>query len=154
LDFSGISDGRSQRVQVERERETLCAHNAYNDYIMESRRWLEHAVAANFPTISAANVVIFPQSHELFIADRNVRCTRAELRVLSQLLLNFCTTVSYEQLLNTKTRAVRERELNSLKVTIFGLRKTLRAYGAQVEIRNVYGTGYQAQPTAQIASSP
>ena len=121
---------------------------------MESRRWLEHAVAANFPTIAAANVTIYPRSHELFISDRNVRCTRAQLRALSRLLLHFCTTVSYEELLTTKTRAVGPREQNSLKVTIFGLRRILRAYGAHIEIRNVYGTGYQAQPTSQIPSSP
>ena len=59
---------------------------------MESRRWLEQAIAANFPTVSAANVTIYPRSHELFISGRNVRCTRSELRVLSMLVSSFCTT--------------------------------------------------------------
>ena len=115
---------------------------------MESRRWLEQAVAANFPTVSAANVTIYPRSHELFISGRNVRCTRSQLRVLRLLLSNFCTTVQYERLMGVKNRAVSVREQNCLKVTLFSLRRLLRAHQAQVEIRNVYGTGYQARPTA------
>jgi len=113
---------------------------------MESRRWLEHAVAANFPTIARANVTIYPRSHELFISGRNVRCTRSQLRVLSALLLNFCKTVRYERLMGIRGRVVNAREQNCLKVAIFGLRRMLHAHQAHVEIRNVYGTGYQAQP--------
>jgi DNA-binding winged helix-turn-helix (wHTH) protein len=120
---------------------------------MESRRWLEHAVAANFPTVTAANVTVYPQSHELFISGRNVRCTRSQLRVLAALLSNFCTTVRYERLMRIKGRTINVREQNSLKVTIFSLRTMLRTNKAQVEIRNVYGTGYQAQPTVGAANS-
>ena len=116
---------------------------------MESRRWLEHAGAANFPAVLAENVTMYPRSHELFISGRNVRCTRSQLRVLSALLSNFCTTVRYERLMGIKGRAIGVREQNCLKVTIFSLRKMLHAYRALVEIRNVYGIGYQAQPTAK-----
>jgi len=120
---------------------------------MESRRWLKHAVAANFPTVTAANVTVYPQSHELFISGRNVRCTRSQLRVLSALLSNFCKTISYERLMCIRGRAINTREQNSLKVTIFSLRRILRAHQALIDIRNVYGTGYQAQPTGETANS-
>jgi|GEM_PF-1495711 len=118
---------------------------------MESRRWLEQAIAANFPTVSAANVTIYPRSHELFISGRNVRCTRSQLRVLSTLVSSFCTTVRYERLMGIKGRRINVREQNCLKVAIFSLRKMLRANKAHVEIKNVYGTGYQAQPAAHIS---
>jgi DNA-binding response OmpR family regulator len=114
---------------------------------MESRRWLEHAVAANFPTVSAANVTIYPRSHELFISGRNVRCTRSQLRMLAALLSNFCKTVRCERLMSIKGRTINVREQNSLKVAIFSLRAKLRTHHAGIDIRNVYGTGYQAQPT-------
>ena len=52
-----------------------------------------------------------------------------------------------------KGRAVSMREQNCLKVAIFSLRRMLRAHQAQIEIRNVYGIGYQAQPTGETASS-
>jgi DNA-binding response OmpR family regulator len=115
---------------------------------MESRRWLEYAVAAQFPAISAANVTIYPESHELFISDKNVRCSRSQLRLLAILLSNFCKTVPFERLLSANGRRISAREQNVLQVNVCNLRRMLQAHGGQLEIKNVYGTGYQAQPLA------
>jgi DNA-binding response OmpR family regulator len=116
---------------------------------MESRRWLAFAVAAQFPAISAANVTIYPESHELFISDRNVRCTRSQLRLLAILLSNFCKTVPFERLLSANGRRISAREQNVLQVNVCNLRRMLQAHGGQLEIKNVYGTGYQAQPLGE-----
>jgi DNA-binding response OmpR family regulator len=114
---------------------------------MEIGTWLDYAAASKFPYVSGANVTVYPESHELFIAGKSVRCSRALLRLLTLLLLNFCRTVPYEQLMLTKSRRLNARRHNIMRVQVSDLRRLLRSHRAQLEIRNIYGAGYQARPT-------
>jgi DNA-binding response OmpR family regulator len=114
---------------------------------MKNQRWLEHAEASHFPYLSGADVTIYPESHELFIDGKNVRCSRTHFRFLTALLIDFCKTVPYHRLLGVKERLLSAREQNLLKVQMFYLRRLLRKRRAQLEIRNIYGTGYQARPS-------
>ena len=115
---------------------------------MKSPQWLDYAVALGFEYVSGGNVTVYPESHELFIGGASVRCSRTHFKLLYLLLSNFCRTVRYERLLEVDDRALRPREQNLLKVQMFYLRRLLQRHGAQVEIRNIYGTGYQARPQA------
>lgn len=112
---------------------------------MKTQEWLDYAAASKFRFYSGANVTIYPDSHELFISGKSVHCSRTHFRILSLLLENFCKTVLYEKLLGTE-RPLNGREQNVLKVQMFYLRRLLDGHGSQLEIRNVYGTGYQARP--------
>jgi DNA-binding response OmpR family regulator len=113
---------------------------------MENRLWMDVANGQNFPYISRANVAVYPESHELCVAGRSVRCTRAHLRMLTLLLSNFCKTVTCEELLGVRARALNAREHNILKVQVHYLRRMLKGHRAQMEIRNIHGVGYQARP--------
>jgi len=113
---------------------------------MKNPQWLDYAAALNFEFVSGANVTIYPDSHELFIAGKSVRCSRTHFKLLRMLIGNFCRTVRYELLLGVEDRALQQREQNLLKVQMFYLRRLLDNHGAQLEIRNIYGTGYQARP--------
>ena len=109
---------------------------------MESRRWLDYAHDGGFTCTSAANVRIYPESHELTIGGMHVHCTHSQFCLLSTLLENFCRTVSYERLGFGK----RQASANLLAVQICYLRRLLRVNRAELVIRNVYGKGYQARP--------
>jgi len=115
---------------------------------MRSPQWLDYAAALGFEYVSGANVTVYPDSHEIFIGGENVRCSRTHFRLLHLLISNFCKTVRYERLLGIDERSPHPREQNLLKVQMFYLRRVLREHGAQIEIRNIYGTGYQARPTS------
>ncbi|MBC5806444.1 MAG: hypothetical protein DLM53_11690 [Candidatus Eremiobacter antarcticus] len=101
---------------------------------------------SNFPFVSGANVTVYPESHELLIAGKSVHCTPALFRLLTVLLKNYCATVSYNSLLDVGDRPLLAREQNLLKVQISYLRRLLKNSRAQLEIKNVYDTGYQARP--------
>ena len=111
---------------------------------MEDARWLDYAVASRFRQVSAADVTVYPDSHELFIAGRNARCPRAQLQLLTILLAHFCQTVSYHELSSANGQG--DLSHNLLHVHLCYLRRLLRTHRAQLEIRNIYGTGYQARP--------
>ncbi len=113
---------------------------------MKSPKWIDYAATLNFEFVSGANVTVYPESHELFIAGKSVRCSRTHFRLLHMLIANFCKTVRYEHLLSVEDRALLPREQNLLKVQMFYLRRMLDKHGSQLEIRNIYGTGYQARP--------
>jgi DNA-binding response OmpR family regulator len=113
---------------------------------MKSSAFLEYASAAQFQALHAAGVTLFPESDEVFVGSRNVRCNRTQFRLLSALLEDFCRTVSYERLMHTNGRPLSANEQNVLKVQLCHLRRLLRLHGAAIEIRNIYGYGYQARP--------
>ncbi|MDQ6824604.1 MAG: winged helix-turn-helix domain-containing protein [Candidatus Eremiobacteraeota bacterium] len=115
---------------------------------MKKPQWLDYAAALNFEFLSGANVTIYPDSHELFVSGTSVRCSRTHFRLMHKLISNFCKTVRYENLLGIEDRELQPREQNLLKVQMFYLRRLLDRHGAQLEIRNIYGTGYQARPRA------
>jgi DNA-binding response OmpR family regulator len=112
---------------------------------MRSESWLDHATTSQFPRLNAGNVVVYPESHEVFISGRSTHVSRTHWRILSALLSEFCKTVPFSRLLGTRGRLT-PAEHNLLKVQMFHLRKLLRNRGAQIEIRNVYGQGYQVRP--------
>ncbi len=111
--------------------------------------WLQYASASNFTSLEAGELTLYPESHEVFIAQENVRCSRTQFRLLAKLLSEFCKTVSYEQMMETQGRPLSASEHNLLKVEVCNLRRLLRKHGARLEIRNVYGQGYQARPSRQ-----
>lgn len=113
---------------------------------LNGQQWLGHAADLDIEYLSAANVLIFPESHELIIAGESVHCSRKQFRFLLLLISNFCRTVTRERLLDAKKMPLRRREQNLLKVQMFHLRRLLKQHGAQLEIRNVPGRGYQARP--------
>lgn len=113
---------------------------------MKSESWLDYAETAHFPCLTGGNVVLYPESHELFISGRSVHLSRAHFRMLAALLSEFCRTVSYYRILGTEQRPLTHAEQNLLKVQMFHLRKILRRKEAHLEVRNVYGQGYQARP--------
>lgn len=113
---------------------------------MKSESWLDYATTSNFPCLMGGNVVLYPESHEVYISGRSVHLSRAHFRMLAALLSDFCKTVSYYQILGTEPRTLTHAEQNLLKVQMFHLRKILRRREAQLEVRNVYGQGYQARP--------
>jgi DNA-binding response OmpR family regulator len=113
---------------------------------MKNPRWIDYAAALNFEFVSGANVTIYPESHELYISGKSVRCSRTHFKLMHRLIANFCKTVRYEHLLGVDDRALEPREQNLLKVQMFYLRRLLDKHGSQLEIRNIYGTGYQARP--------
>ncbi len=119
---------------------------------MKSESWLDYATTAHFSCLSAANVVLYPDSHEVFISGRSVHLSRAHFRMLAALLADFCKTVPYDRILDTHGRPLTPAEQNLLKVQMFHLRKILRRREAQLEVRNVYGQGYQARPLRQASS--
>ncbi|HXW51807.1 MAG TPA: winged helix-turn-helix domain-containing protein [Candidatus Acidoferrales bacterium] len=116
---------------------------------MESSAFLAYAAESNFPVVRAAGVTLYPQSHEVFIGAHNVRCNRTQFRVLSALLGEFCRTVPYAQLMSTQSTTLAPNEQNLLKVEICHLRRLLRRHRAGIEIRNIYGQGYQARPASE-----
>ena len=101
---------------------------------------------ANFPRLQGGNVVVYPESLEVFVSSRNVRVTRTHLKFLTALLSNFCKTVSYERIMDVEGRPLTRAEQNLLKVQMFHLRRVLQRHNAGLEIRNVYGQGYQIRP--------
>jgi len=113
---------------------------------MGSESWLNHATASQFPSLNGGNVVLYPDSHEVFISGRSTHMSRTHFGILSALLSEFCKTVPYSRILGTRGRALTPAEQNLLKVQMFHLRKLLRKRGARIEIRNVYGQGYQVRP--------
>jgi DNA-binding response OmpR family regulator len=119
---------------------------------MKHLSWLDFAVASRFPHIYAADVTIYPASHRLYIAGSAVHCTRTHLRLLSLLVSSFCVTVPYERLMNVRGRALRAPEHNLLKVQMCHLRKLLEEHDSALQIRNIYGTGYQARPVRRSAA--
>jgi DNA-binding response OmpR family regulator len=122
---------------------------------MKSESWLDYATASNFPCLTGGNVVLYFESHEVFISGRSVHLSRAHFRMLAVLLSEFCKTVSYYRILGTEPRPLTRAEQNLLKVQMFHLRKILRRREAHLEVRNVYGQGYQARPLRPgLASSP
>ena len=64
--------------------------------------WLQYASASNFTSLEAGELTLYPESHEVFIAQENVRCSRTQFRLLAKLLSEFCKTVSYEQMMETQ----------------------------------------------------
>jgi DNA-binding response OmpR family regulator len=111
--------------------------------------WLQYASAGNFESIEAADVILYPQSHEVFIARKNVPCGQAHFHLLTILLSAFCKTVPYERMMpDREPRPLTPNELNLLKVQVCRLRRLLREHGARIDIRNVYGRGYQARPSS------
>ncbi len=114
--------------------------------MIKGQLWLAQAMLSNFPFVSGANVTVYPESHELLIAGKSVHCTPALFRLLTVLLKNYCATVSYNRLLDVQDRPLNAREQNLLKVQISYLRRLLKNNRAQLEIKNVYDTGYQARP--------
>lgn len=120
---------------------------------IDSDSWLKHACEANFPALEAGGVTLYPESHEVFILGRNVQCSQTHLRYLAALLSDFCKTVTYEEMMATGGRPLTRGQLNLLKVQVCHLRALLREHGAQLEIRNVYGRGYQARPSRRFAET-
>jgi DNA-binding response OmpR family regulator len=114
---------------------------------VKSEIWLGHAMSSNFPCLQGGNVAVFPESNEVFIFGRNVHVTRTHLKFLTALLSNFCKTVSYERIMHVEGRQLTHAEQNLLKVQMFHLRRVLKRHKAGLEIRNVYGQGYQIRPT-------
>ena len=90
---------------------------------------------------------MYPDSHELLIGEKHVRCNRSQLRILWRLLTDFCKTVPYADFFDTDGRELSAREQNLLHVQMCYVRRLLRANGARLRIRNVYGEGYQARPS-------
>jgi DNA-binding response OmpR family regulator len=115
---------------------------------MKQLEWADYATTLGLGFLSGANVSVYPQSDELRVAGRSVRCTRTQLRYLVALLRNFCRTVPHEELAGSG-RKVTPRQQNTMKVQMFYLRRLLASHGAQLEIRTVHGTGYQARPIAR-----
>jgi DNA-binding response OmpR family regulator len=114
---------------------------------MKSEAWLDYATTSHFPSLAGGNLVLFPESNEAFVAGRNIHVSRTHFRILSVLLSDFCKTVSYQRIMGVDGRPLTPAEQNLLKVQMFHLRKLLKRCDAHVEIRNVYGQGYQARPT-------
>jgi DNA-binding response OmpR family regulator len=112
---------------------------------MRQLDWADYAATLGLGFLSGANVSVYPESDELRVAGRSVRCTRTQFRYLVTLLRNFCRTVAHEQLAGAGGR-VTPREQNTMKVQMFYLRRLLASHGAQLEIRTVHGAGYQARP--------
>jgi DNA-binding response OmpR family regulator len=119
---------------------------------MKHMSWLDYAVASRFPYINAANVTIYPASHRLYIAGKAVHCTRTHLRLLSLLIAGFCVTVPYERLQDVRGRALTARQHNLLKVQVCHLRRLLDEHACGLEIRNIYGIGYQARPARRSSA--
>jgi DNA-binding response OmpR family regulator len=113
---------------------------------MKSESWLAYAMTCNFPSLSGGSVILYPESHEAFFAGKNVHLSRTHFRFLTALLSNFCQTVPYCRLIHVEDRILTQGEQNLLKVQMFHLRKLLKRYDAGLEIRNVYGRGYQIRP--------
>jgi DNA-binding response OmpR family regulator len=113
---------------------------------MKSESWLDYAVSSKFPCLSGGNVVLYPQSHEIFIAGKNVRLSRTHFRFMTVLLSNFCKTVPCHRLIDTVEKELTAAEHNLVKVQMFHLRRVLKYQNAGLEIRNVYGHGYQIRP--------
>jgi DNA-binding response OmpR family regulator len=113
---------------------------------MKSESWLAYAMTSNFPCLSGGRVMLYPESHEAFFASKNVHLSRTHLRFLTVLLSHFCKTVPYSRLMHVEDRPLTQGEQNLLKVQMFHLRKLLKRYDAGLEIRNVYGRGYQIRP--------
>lgn len=119
---------------------------------MQSSAFLEYAYASKFQMLRAADVMLYPESHEVFVRDHNVQCNRMQFRLLSVLLRDFCRTVPYERLVQTGGRSLTPSEKNVLKVQLCLVRRLLRRHGAALEIRNIYGYGYQARPRLEPAN--
>ncbi len=113
---------------------------------MKSETWLEYAATSKFPCLSGGSVTLYPESHEVFVSGRNVHVSRTHFRFLAALLADFCKTVPYARIMHVDGRQLIQTEQNLLKVQMFHLRKLLKRYDAGLEIRNVYGQGYQARP--------
>lgn len=113
---------------------------------MKSESWLEYAANSNFPRLSGGSVTLYPESHEVFISGQNVHLSKTHLRYLAVLLAQFCKTVSYVRIMDIEDRRLTQLEQNLLKVQMFNLRKLLKRYDSGLEIRNVYGQGYQVRP--------
>lgn len=113
---------------------------------MKSDTWLEYAATSNFPCLSGGGVTLYPESHEVFVYGRNVHLSRTHFRFLAALLSDFCKTVPYARIMDIHDRPLTQAEQNLLKVQMFHLRKLLRRCDSHVEIRSVYGQGYQARP--------
>lgn len=113
---------------------------------MKSSAFLEYASASNFPALRVAGVTLYPESDEVFVGEHNVRCNRTQFGLLSALLADYCRTVPYERLMRTGSRRLTANEQNVLKVQLCHVRRLLRRHGAAIEIRNIYGQGYQARP--------
>lgn len=116
---------------------------------MSSESWPVADVVSGYQSVEGAGVTLYPQSQETFIAGRSIRCSRTHFRYLIALLANFCRTVPYERLLGNGGRELTAAEQNVLKVQMFHLRRLLEQHGAEIEIRNVYGRGYQARPKSR-----
>jgi DNA-binding response OmpR family regulator len=113
---------------------------------MKSESWLAYAMTSNFPCLSGGRVMLYPESHEAFFAGRNMHLSRTHFQFLTALLSNFCKTVPYSRLMHVEDRTLTHSEQNLLKVQMFHLRKLLSRHEAGLEIRNVYGRGYQIRP--------
>lgn len=113
---------------------------------MKSETWLEYAATSKFPRLCGGSVLLYPESHEVFISGRNVHVSRTHFRFLAALLADFCKTVPYARIMGIGDRPLTQTEQNLLKVQMFHLRKLLKRHDSGLEIRNVYGQGYQARP--------
>jgi DNA-binding response OmpR family regulator len=113
---------------------------------MKSEAWLDYAATSNFPHLTGGSVMLYPESHEVFISGRNVRVSRTHFRFLTIMLSYFCKTVSYQLIMGIGDRSLTQAEQNLLKVQVFYLRRVLQRHDAHLEIRNVYGQGYQLRP--------
>jgi DNA-binding response OmpR family regulator len=119
--------------------------------LMNALTWVDYAQTLSLSALKAANVTVYPESHELFIGERSVPCSFTLFYFLELLLSNFCKTVSHERLMRSPKCMLSSCERNRLRVQICYLKKLLRVHGAQLEIRTVRQLGYQARPIAKGA---
>ena len=117
---------------------------------MGALSWRNYAQSLGLSSLRACDVTIYPASHQLFIAEKNVPCTLTHLHFLEMLLSNLCKTVTRQQLMGAGDRPLLSYELNRLRVQMCSLKRLLRVHGAQIEVRTVYDFGYQARPIWEL----
>jgi DNA-binding response OmpR family regulator len=113
---------------------------------MTALTWVDYAQTFGLSSLTAGNVTIYPESHQLFIGERSVPCALTLFYFLELLLSNVCKTVSRERLIRSSNVRLSSCELNRLRVQMCYLKRLLRIHGAQLEIRTVRQLGYQVRP--------
>ena len=93
-------------------------------------------------TLTIANVTLSEETYELK-AEKSVRLTRTEFRLMQYLIQNKDRLVSTERIMDAVWDYDSEAEINVVWAYISALRRKLAEIGANITINAVRGVGYQ-----------